>query len=105
MMGDVAKGLKSFKKGMREDDEPSQRRERRRAERRSIAPGPPDRPDPEPPRAADPPAPPPPSTTTSAPDRRARIRPMFGVDTSELLIVAVVALLFIGPKELPQGDA
>ena len=26
---------------------------------------------------------------------------MFGVDTSELLIVAVFALLFIGPKELP----
>ena len=27
---------------------------------------------------------------------------MFGVDSIELLIVAVVALLFIGPKELPQ---
>jgi len=27
---------------------------------------------------------------------------MFGVDTSELAIVAVIALLFIGPKELPQ---
>ena len=27
---------------------------------------------------------------------------MFGVDTSELLIVAVFALLFIGPKELPR---
>ncbi len=26
---------------------------------------------------------------------------MFGVDTSELLVVAVLALLFIGPKELP----
>jgi len=26
---------------------------------------------------------------------------MFGVDGSELLIVAVLALLFIGPKELP----
>jgi sec-independent protein translocase protein TatB len=26
---------------------------------------------------------------------------MFGVDTSELLIVAVLALIFIGPKELP----
>jgi sec-independent protein translocase protein TatB len=26
---------------------------------------------------------------------------MFGVDTTELLIVAVLALLFIGPKELP----
>jgi sec-independent protein translocase protein TatB len=27
---------------------------------------------------------------------------MFGVDTSELIILAIVALLFIGPKELPQ---
>lgn len=27
---------------------------------------------------------------------------MFGVDTSELLVVAVMALLFIGPKELPR---
>ena len=27
---------------------------------------------------------------------------MFGVDTSELPVVAVVALLFIGPKELPR---
>ena len=27
---------------------------------------------------------------------------MFGVDTSELLVVAVVALLFIGPKDLPR---
>jgi sec-independent protein translocase protein TatB len=28
---------------------------------------------------------------------------MFGIDTSELVIVAVVALLFIGPKELPAA--
>ena len=27
---------------------------------------------------------------------------MFGVDTSELLLIAVAALLFIGPKDLPQ---
>jgi len=27
---------------------------------------------------------------------------MFGVDSSELLIVAVLALIFIGPKELPS---
>jgi len=26
---------------------------------------------------------------------------MFGIDTSELVIIAVLALLFIGPKELP----
>ena len=28
---------------------------------------------------------------------------MFGVDTSELIIVAVAALLFIGPKDLPAA--
>ena len=28
---------------------------------------------------------------------------MFGVDTSELLLIAVVALLFIGPKDLPRA--
>ena len=27
---------------------------------------------------------------------------MFGVDTSELIIVAVLALIFIGPKDLPR---
>lgn len=27
---------------------------------------------------------------------------MFGVDSTELLVVAVLALLFIGPKELPR---
>ncbi len=27
---------------------------------------------------------------------------MFGVDTSEFLMVAVIALLFIGPKDLPR---
>ena len=28
---------------------------------------------------------------------------MFGVDSSELIVVAVLALLFIGPKELPRA--
>jgi sec-independent protein translocase protein TatB len=28
---------------------------------------------------------------------------MFGVDTSELLLIAVVALVFIGPKDLPKA--
>ena len=28
---------------------------------------------------------------------------MFGVDTSELLLIAVLALLFIGPKDLPAA--
>jgi sec-independent protein translocase protein TatB len=27
---------------------------------------------------------------------------MFGVDTSELILVAVLALIFIGPKDLPM---
>ena len=27
---------------------------------------------------------------------------MFGVDTTELLIIAIAALIFIGPKELPR---
>ena len=27
---------------------------------------------------------------------------MFGVDTTELLIIAVAALIFIGPKDLPR---
>ena len=27
---------------------------------------------------------------------------MFGVDTSEFLVVAIIALLFIGPKDLPR---
>jgi sec-independent protein translocase protein TatB len=28
---------------------------------------------------------------------------MFGVDTSELILVAVLALIFIGPKDLPMA--
>jgi sec-independent protein translocase protein TatB len=28
---------------------------------------------------------------------------MFGVDTSELFLIAVVALLFIGPRDLPRA--
>ncbi|HVM21945.1 MAG TPA: Sec-independent protein translocase protein TatB [Sphingomicrobium sp.] len=28
---------------------------------------------------------------------------MFGVDTSELLLIAVAALIFIGPKDLPRA--
>jgi sec-independent protein translocase protein TatA len=54
MMGDVAKGLKSFKQGMADDDKPAERP----PERRTIGQ---DRPidlTPEPPRAADPAAPP-----------------------------------------------
>ncbi len=28
---------------------------------------------------------------------------MFGVDTSELILIAVLALIFIGPKDLPMA--
>ncbi|HVL78622.1 MAG TPA: Sec-independent protein translocase protein TatB [Sphingomicrobium sp.] len=28
---------------------------------------------------------------------------MFGIDTTEFIIVAIAALLFIGPKDLPQA--
>ena len=28
---------------------------------------------------------------------------MFGVDTSELLLIAIAALIFIGPKDLPKA--
>jgi len=58
MMGDVAKGLKSFKQGMADDDD----EQRRRYEREHGRLGSPDRPievTPHP-RAADPVAPPPP---------------------------------------------
>ena len=56
MMGDVAKGLKSFKKGMSDEDEKPAERP---PERRSIGQGRPIDLTPEPPRAADPLAPPP----------------------------------------------
>jgi sec-independent protein translocase protein TatA len=62
MMGDVAKGLKSFKQGMSEDEKPAERP----PERRSIGQ---DRPidlPPEPPRTADPLAPPPADDDTRA---------------------------------------
>jgi len=61
MMGDVAKGLKSFKQGMSEDDKPADRPGERSPERRTIGQ---DRPidlTPEPPRAAEPMASPPPA--------------------------------------------
>jgi sec-independent protein translocase protein TatA len=64
MMGDVAKGLKSFKQGLADDDE-EQRRKAEEARRL----GSPDRPiDVTPnPRAADPVAPPPPSPPSQDP--------------------------------------
>ena len=62
MMGDVAKGLKSFKHGMADDEEEEGRRKAEEARRLGSV----DRPiDVTPhPRAADPVAPPPPSDTT-----------------------------------------
>ncbi|WP_404371121.1 twin-arginine translocase TatA/TatE family subunit [Sphingomonas sp. MMS24-J45] len=38
MMGDVAKGIKSFKKGMAEDDEPAPRREPGRIDAKAAEP-------------------------------------------------------------------
>src|SRR4029079_11563173 len=32
----------------------------------------------------------------------ARSRALFGVDSSELAVVAILALIFIGPKDLPK---
>jgi sec-independent protein translocase protein TatA len=59
MMGDVAKGLKSFKQGMSDDDDDAKKRyeEKRRAEPRSI--GRPEDPIDVTPRSADPTTPPP----------------------------------------------
>lgn len=64
MMGDVAKGLKSFKAGMSEEDEAKQQQQQRPAEPRQIPPQQP--PIDITPRAADPAAPPPPPRDDSA---------------------------------------
>ena len=106
MMGDVAKGLKSFKQGMADEDDDKMRRydEQRRND---------------PPRQLPRDQPPHPIDVTPRPadpvDRRRRrettkrSKPhsprMFGVDSSELAVVAILALIFIGPKDLPQGLA
>ncbi len=59
MMGDVAKGLKSFKKGISEEDEPERSRQQRLEDRPiDVAP--------QPPRPAEPTAAPPPPNDDSA---------------------------------------
>ena len=64
MMGDVAKGLKSFKAGMSEEDEAKQQQQQRPQDpQRQI---PPQQPIDITPRAADPAAPPPPPRDDSA---------------------------------------
>ena len=100
MMGDVAKGIKSFKKGMSEDDHAETPPPRpaaapagagaARAERRPRP-------------AADA------GRSPAATDRRfayARLpddrRPMLDIAPTELLLVALVALVVIGPKDLPR---
>ena len=61
MMGDVAKGLKSFKQGMSEDDEAKRAAEQQRpTEPRQIPPQQPIDITPQPPRSADTETPPPP---------------------------------------------
>ena len=100
MMGDVAKGIKSFKKGMTEDDEAEHAPPDRRASRRSSA---------RRARAADAA----PSRSGACARRPTPIAPglirlaagkgaMFGIDSSELLVIALVALVVIGPKDLPR---
>ena len=54
MMGDVAKGLKSFKAGMSEEDEAKQQQQQRPAEPRQIPPQQPIDITPQAPRSADP---------------------------------------------------
>ena len=69
MMGDVAKGLKSFKKGMTDEDEAKP--EARPAEQRQIPPQSPQQQQPIDitPRPADPVAPPPPTPSSPADDQ------------------------------------
>jgi Tat protein translocase TatB subunit len=99
MMGDVAKGLKSFKQGMA--DEEDDKKKRYDAQRRLPA---------DEPRPADPIDVTPQPVDPAAPPRDGDARyaqaarlAMFGVDSTEFLIVAALALIFIGPKELPQA--
>ena len=99
-MGDVAKGLKSFKKGMA-DEEAEQRRQADRP-RQTAAAAATRR------RRSRPPQPRRPQTPTScrrpttAGAKPAEGRPMFGIDSGEFLVIAVVALVVIGPKDLPR---
>ena len=59
MMGDVAKGLKSFKAGMSEEDEAKQQQQQQQQQQRQIPPQqPPIDITPQAPRSADPAAPP-----------------------------------------------
>ncbi len=67
MMGDVAKGLKSFKQGMSEDDEA---KKDQRTEQRQIPPQQPIDITPQPPRAAEPATPPRADTETPPPPPR-----------------------------------
>ena len=97
MMGDVAKGLKSFKKGMSEDEE-AERSAGSTAERPIEA-----RPAAAPPSRAAPSRPARPPTPTARPRRQPpEGAPCSGSIPANLLIIAVVALVVIGPKDLPR---
>ena len=123
IMGDVAKGIKSFKKGMSEDDETAKTatsRQEGRAARPSRAPRSQARATATPRSPARPAEP---QGLSSAPARRRqigrarrrvgrrrgpfaqltrnRVEPMFDITSSKLLILGIVALLVIGPKDLP----
>ena len=77
LMGDVAKGIKNFREGMKDEPEPP------RTISRSAAP--PNRPRPK-----------------RRPSTSRKADPMFDIGWSELLIVLVVALVVVGPKDLPR---
>ena len=95
IMGDVAKGIKSFKKGMADDEEapttassprtienrPRERRRRRQATSR---------------RSAEP------RGFRGALRGASCVRPMFDFDVGKLMVFGIVALAVIPPKDLPR---
>ena len=85
VMGDVAKGVKSFKSGLKDDEPPPQAA----AERAGRSPA-------EPVRRR---------TSTPAAEPGAPlvgVRSMFDIGWSEMAVILMVALIVIGPKDLPR---
>ena len=108
LMGDVAKGIKSFKQGMAEEDEPSRRiASEQPLDARPIAPPPrpsrrirSERPCRPPRRRCRPPRR---TIPTGAPDPYRRDGASCSASiSSELLVIALIALVVIGPKDLPR---
>ncbi len=86
IMGDFAKGIKSFKKG------PGGRRHQAGGERAATARSSSG-------RRSEPDFPVAESELTFSPQRRGA---MFEFDAGKLIIIAIAALIFIGPKDLPR---